>query len=336
MEPTKAQLSTDSKKPPYAPISSALPALSAPGKVFLLGEYAVLAGRPALVSAVGPRFEMTAEPTLPEWKGWTAEGFHPKSPLTRLVEWSESLSSRAWKFAFEDPHSGAGGFGGSTAQFALGYLAMAHAEGWERSWERVWRLYRELTSASSGSGLYPPSGADLAVQWTGGTVVFRSDSARSPAAIEEVGDSFPGAALLVFSASQIEGRKTPTHTHLEGLKDSIESMSAGLEPIIQDGIAAARAGDSDALGQAMVAYAEKLSSHGLEVSAAREDRLALCALPEVAGAKGSGAMLSDAVVVALTQNAAADAEARARVIAAAETRGLVLVADGIAPEAGVL
>ena len=50
---------TDQKS--ASPFEGAL-SYSAPGKVFLLGEYAVLAGLPALVASVGPRFDQYAFP----------------------------------------------------------------------------------------------------------------------------------------------------------------------------------------------------------------------------------------------------------------------------------
>src|SRR5688500_3763546 len=56
-----------------------------PGKVFLLGEYSVLAGGDALVLAVGPRFKLAL-----------GEGFDPapQSPAGRLLSYAIARGMR--------------------------------------------------------------------------------------------------------------------------------------------------------------------------------------------------------------------------------------------------
>lgn len=319
--------------------------ISAPGKVFLLGEYAVLAGSPALLSAVGPRFRVHAQPqrqaAWPMWEERRAPratgDVHPQGPLGRLLDWSEKLGAHGIDLEFADPHHGFGGFGASTAEFALGYRAIAAQENWEASWERVWRLYRELTSSTSA--FYPPSGADLVAQWVGGTIVFRPDSLESgPAVWESLNASpraaFPGESLIVFSAAHLPGRKTATHAHLAEMREEggLDQLNLELRPTLEQGLTAAVSGDVEELGRAFSDYADILRNHGLELAEAGEDRQALAALPGVAGVKGSGAMLSDSMLVVM---ASADAAARAQVIAAAEARGLRLLTDGIRVEPGV-
>src|SRR4051812_26828373 len=107
---------------------------SVPGKVFLLGEYAVLAGKPAVIAAIPPRFGLRAGRSLPV----------EKSPAGRLLaSVGEGLARR-----LADPHLGSGGFGASTAEFALHYRELvsrsSRARGWSLSAEAVWAKYRDL------------------------------------------------------------------------------------------------------------------------------------------------------------------------------------------------
>src|SRR5262245_22216155 len=112
--------------------------LSAPGKAFILGEYAVLGGLPAVIAAVPPRFQLRAGES-------TGHGFHAESPAGRLLEYTSAKGVAIPPLEFGDPLKGAGGFGASTAQFALVYLALAEKAGWAKDWRSAWILYRELT-----------------------------------------------------------------------------------------------------------------------------------------------------------------------------------------------
>lgn len=317
---------------------------SVAGKVFILGEYAVLAGRPALVAAVEPRFRLSRGEPHGRAGGWEPSS---ASPAGRLLEFIRRRvgADRTANLRFVDPHEGCGGFGASTAQFALLYRVFAEEMGFEPRWRRVWALYRELTDQGRA---IPPSGADLVAQWQGG-IVFFDPSERL---CFDVSPLLDWTRLLVFSAAGKPGRKVATHEHLERLSGKelardgawVSALSGALEA----GIRAVHEGDGEKLGLAMNAYAETLSGLGLENAEAREDRLALRALPGVIGAKGAGALLSDAVIVLLNERgsraggpgvdrAGSDERgSRAQVVRAAEARGLRLVGDGIGPQAGVL
>src|SRR2546428_4699048 len=108
------------------------------GKVFVLGEYAVLGGLPALVAAVTPRFSGS----LSEQANGEG-GYHPESPVGRFLRRALEHQGVRYHFHFEDPYRN-GGFGASTAQFAIAYAAGAGRLGLSRDWLSVWRLYRGL------------------------------------------------------------------------------------------------------------------------------------------------------------------------------------------------
>jgi mevalonate kinase len=283
---------------------------SCPGKIFLLGEYAVLRGMPALVATLPPRFTLTVGEGAPE--------FHPESPVARLMTWLRDRGVALPAFEFEDPLQGRGGLGASTAQFATLYRWAAETQGWDHSWRAVWSLYRELTTPKEG---VPPSGADLIAQWEGGLVCFDP----STSTVEKM--DFEGRELLVFSATGQTGRKVATHHHLSGLGG--EGFSS-LRPALDAGLAATRAGDLRALGRAMNTYGDALAALGLEVSETARDRREFANLPGVLGVKGAGALQSDAVLVLVEPDAD-----RAPVLALARELKLELAANGIGREKGI-
>lgn len=344
-----------------APQPSRSGAYSVAGKVFLLGEYAVLAGLPALVAAVPPRFRLSVSPesapaeTLPTFP-------HAQSPMGRLRTWALNLGLPDPLFYFEDPLQGAGGFGASTAQFAMAYLAYLPASlkgnlNAEKEWSPVWKLYRELM----GDEPLAPSGADLVIQWQGGVGVFdpsggvAMDSLRYPAIVspmypkiilpayptypsyKNVWKSFDWSQLLIFSATEQAGRKVPTHEHLAllskkaFLQESSEWIDR-LETILRLGLAAVDENDALRLGSAFDLYAEALFHAGFEVSATTEDRRILRQFPGVLGVKGTGAMQSDAIVVLMDSGS----RHKDQVIEAAQNRGLRCVSDGLAFQKGIL
>lgn len=294
------------------------PSFNVPGKVFLLGEYAVLAGLPAVVAAVGPRFELRAT----EGSGGTP--IAPESPAGKLIHWARAQGLPEMKFEFTDPHRGAGGFGASTAQFALAYQAYAQIVDWDRRWERVWKLYRELTAGPE----FPPSGADLVAQWKGGMTFFDSSEKNAPHSMD-VWPIFDWTSLLVFSATGQAGRKVATHEHLDRLKRG--SWAHTLEGPLSRGISAIQEGNARALGQAMTDYADALFRADLELPASRDDRAVLRNLPGVLGVKGAGAMQADAMLVLMEPRS----PHREQVIQEATARGLALVANGLPHELGV-
>jgi mevalonate kinase len=286
--------------------------LSLPGKAFLLGEYAAIDGRLCIVAAVSPRFELRAQ------AGAKLEGFHPLSPVARLL-----ASAPLEGYVFHDPLEGRGGFGASTAQFALCARAMDP----RASTEAIWRKYRELEKDQA----LPPSGADLVAQLEGGITAFsfrKEFRARALKKSETWGD------VLLFSATDQPGRKLPTHTHLQelagrGFPREYDGFLDYLEPYVVEGAQALERGDSVRLGECMKLFATMLSKKGLESEAARADRLALASLPGVHGVKGTGALLHDGVV------AVVERAHQLAVIAAAEARGLRLVRQGLDFEPGL-
>jgi mevalonate kinase len=297
------------------------------GKVFILGEYAVLAGLPSVIATVEPRFELTVVDSDSNGEAFSA---HPSSPLGRLETWARSTGLPPLKFQFRDSFQGEGGFGASTAQFAMACMAyFQRMESGSRRWTEAWGLYRELMTDSSG---VVPSGADLVAQWQGGVVFFDPSDRHCL----DLWPLFDWANLLVFSASHQTGRKMPTHQHLEtlskmGFPQANPSLVSSLEKCLIQGISGIRENHPHQLGKAMNDYADILRQSGLESPATRDDRQTLESLPGVLGVKGTGAFQSDALIVLLE----AGTPERERIIETAVARDLRLVSDGLTCQMGI-
>jgi mevalonate kinase len=294
---------------------------SVPSKLFLLGEYAVTQGASAWVATLGPRFRLNCTPA-PQWDA----AFHPASPAGRWIQsLNQSLKVSPQRFEYTDPHQGSGGFGGSTAEFALAYAATTPTVS---IWE-CWQRYRELTQREQGIS---PSGADLVAQLAGGIQrirISRPVLGPSELTFSNISALLGSYHFVVLSAANLPGRKIATHKHLESIAWGSQGLRE-LEQQLADAELALRDADVVALGRALSRYAEVLCGLGLEHEQATEERREFSRIPGVLGYKGCGAGLSDTAVALVANPRAAD-----ELIAAAQNRGLQLVTRQLKSEPGL-
>lgn len=276
---------------------------SIPSKAFVLGEYACLKGAPALVATFAPRFELHST------QGKPFADFSPESPVRQFL--ASHGDSSLLDARFVDPHKGCGGFGGSTAEFALAYAALRGTSG---GVTEMWNEYCRIQPRASG--------ADLAAQWNGGFVV--ADPVTKT--VETICGERVLGRLFVFSAAHQSGRKVKTHEHLELLERTDLSQLAKSEVLIS-GIQAARAGRFETFARAVNEYAMLLRSMGLELPQTTEDRMSLRDVRGVCAVKGTGAMQADAILV-LGDPALPIDEIAAELLPIAEKRDLRLVSSG--------
>lgn len=241
----------------FAPLTNSI---HCPSKVFLWGEYGVLAGGEALVAAIEPSFELRPSSEVLH--------FHPDSPAEKYIK-----SQYPQQGQFVDPYKGEGGFGGSTAEFALTLYHYGEREVW-----RAYRRYKELVPEASG--------ADLIAQWLGG--VQRIDLKLQTTC--EVSTEWKHAPIYLFQASHQKNRKTQTHTHLPQVKQS------DLEVIkqIQSLAFKEKSPDWPTLWNQ---YSQVLMELGLEHPQSTQDRIKFLQVPGVLGVKGCGARGSDVIMV---------------------------------------
>lgn len=341
---------------------------SLPAKTFLLGEYLALIGRPAVVATHSPRFRLATCPgVLPE--GYRRLDLPPGSPAQKLVQFARTqleisksdLDQVLEDLAFFDPLQGAGGVGASSALFGMLYQSFAvlsekvaaedfSAAGcaggtWLRNWHSVWSLFRELCQTEEGVS---PSGYDLAAQWRGGISLldpFERDAL-------EVWPLMDWSSHFFFSATQgstntlqdrLSSRKTATHQHLStlvasGFPHAYRKVLQELEAVSVEGVQSLKQGKLNEWGKSLTQYACKLQEAGLELESASEDREAFLGLPGVLGCKGTGALLSDGLVVCLDpqhDDIPVKQKNRERLLAFAQERGLVLLSEGAGVSHGI-
>jgi mevalonate kinase len=297
--------------------------LSIPSKAFLLGEYAVLDGAPGIVSTFAPRFTLNSGTA--DSKDRSSSLFHPESPAGLY------LRENAWEgiWNFTDPHKGAGGFGGSTAEFLLAYaiaeIKRENNPDANSVWD-AWTRYKKINPTASG--------VDLVAQWLGGTVLI--DTQRKSA--QKLGVGKIGKSVLFFSAAHQAARKVRTHEHLKEKTEFTSSAREVLVELVKAGGKALTHDQASILGEVMNEYGDTLRRAGLEISATTEDRKALAQLPGVLGVKGTGALQADGLVVVLDPAfAAPHLPHKENTIRFAEARNLVLVCSDISTsETGIL
>jgi mevalonate kinase len=306
--------------------------ITLPGKVFLIGEYAVLFGLPAILTTIGPRFSLNfGENSSPDPSRFPVMKFHPQSPSgilrDKIINDTTPENAALLKNAyFEDSFLGEGGFGASTAQYALLYRKFLG-----ESINHAYALFRKMHELRK----FPPSGADLIAQWLGGTVYFRVTGPETFEAhtIQNENASYILQNTLAFQATHQKERKTSTHSHLKAATEVLDSFTIEeheeASRLIQDAMQALRLGDLTLWGKTLNHYAEFLNRKNLEAPESTADRIELSKEPGVRGVKGAGARLSDLILVVCEPGA------REVVIEAAEKRNLRWLKNPLGLERGI-
>lgn len=288
----------------------------------LMGEYSVLYEGGALMAAIPPRFELHCGGSS------AALSFHPDSPAGRFLKKSQrnDVVFSHWR----DPFQQQGGFGASTAQFALCFAALFPEKISAKFCWEVWETYRALHQED-----LKPSGTDLMAQWLGGLLFFQPIRSL----VEPVKATVVLENILVFQASHQKNRKINTHEHLQTLKktEAFEEGTKELSDLVQRGKQALENNNALELGRLCNQYAQILSDLGLECPAAREDRLVFSAMDGVAGVKGVGAALADALIIVVNERGRSGYEEAnlQKVLEMASQRGLLLLQKGLSLEPGI-
>ncbi len=308
--------------------------LSAPGKVFLAGEYAVLEGRPALVMGVdlflhasweeGRIVQLVHLPSGIAWDGGPAPeelrfAVRAAGLALRLCE-EEGLPRQGFRLVFENDFAESGvkpGLGGSAAASVLAVRAACAAQGRPLTDEEALALALAAHWIEQGGA---GSGADVAACALGGVLQVRAhlpwrsavEAMATPArellragAVEARPVAVPADArfLLAFTGRSADTRALVRSTQAfrageprrwSALADEISRCSESLR-------AALEAGERDRALEAVRAGAAAMAKLGEQSGAGIiTAELALCcALAAAAGAAGkpSGAGGGDCAVI---------------------------------------
>ena len=311
-------------------------AASAPGKLMLLGEHAVVYGRPCIVTAVGQRITVTVEET--------DDGLvHVSAPSLRAQDWVVSPSEigaadppaslsflHAVMRCMAQRHGLPGGLrvqthssfshelglGSSAAVTIAATVALSEFVGWKLSKAALFSLGYEAVRAVQEIG----SGFDLAASIHGGTLYFRPPS-RSAREIDW-GSRHSGPEIVSLSCGPLplvvgySGTKAGTVSLVRRVaqrRDRQPKLTVrifdGMARLVEQGCEALLAQDWQQLGRAM-----SLSQSLLDALGVSTPKLAqLVGVAEEVGAYGaklSGAGGGDCMI-ALVSDERRDAVTRA-------------------------
>jgi mevalonate kinase len=283
---------------------------SAPGKLMLLGDHAVVYGHPCVVTAVNRRMWVTAE--------WSVDGLiHISSPELRIDDWTVPLtrasvedSPRGVRYLLaavctvaQQRHLKGGlrllsrsdfsdelGLGSSSAVTAAAIAAVSGLTGSELTKDTLLGLARRAVLSVQGLG----SGFDVAAAIYGGTVYYRytPGTAEGSPLIGELRSwdvlSLGGEELpLVVGYSGSKANTTSLVRRVAQKRrqqpELVDEIFHGMTRLVEDGRGALLARDWVGLGQAM-----SLSQSLLEALGVSTPRLAqLVTVAEEAGAYGA-------------------------------------------------
>lgn len=279
---------------------------SAPGRITLLGEHAVLYDYQTIVTAVNQRVTVQLTPhaddtikiasALGSYEGKLAqiEVVKPfEFVLTILKKWSSSFKS-GFTLNIQSDFSDQIGLG-SSAAVTVATLAVCDAWlNWHFSQKEFIAAGTQIVRQVQGFG----SGADVAASVCGGTIAFR----KHPLEYESLPFDYP--LTIIYS-----GSKKPTVLVVEEVNQTFLTMENLKNQLMQAigecaalGTTAIRKGEWRALGKYM--NIQQGLMQALRVSNPLLNALVdlLQAEPKVLGAKISGAGLGDSVIALGTIN----------------------------------
>jgi phosphomevalonate kinase len=244
-------------------------AARAPGKVVVLGEYAVLDGAPALVLAIDRYAVATLEPSRdgvcslrtlsPEpVERRFAPGAPSGTPLVDLVT-ASARAAPAWRGSLDSTQLYSGetklGLGSSAAAlcaFAGAWTAYASAGGGAVPAPTLAGLVALHRAFQGGRG----SGIDVAASFAGGVVEFRLD----PSGMPRIGSvRLPNS---VGFAGIFTGRSASTPEFVAHYRDWKAARPAAAAAMLRRLSAAAEAGCAAARGEAADAFVEAIADYG--------------------------------------------------------------------------
>ncbi|MCZ0932152.1 MAG: hypothetical protein OXJ52_03255 [Oligoflexia bacterium] len=253
--------------------------ISCPAKTFIVGEYAVLDGGPAIVLNTSPRFVCRIQKNSTAGKIHLAENSpagqwikkHPQDFHSIQLEWINNYENK-------------GGLGFSSAQFNILYaysfiLREGHID--QINPKEIWRSYRNLKFDG-----FVPSGADIITQWVGGVTVFE----QSPLSIETLTSSLPGLDCLVLRT----GDYFETYKYLKNFK--LKDVS-DLKKIAQLAVTAMKQKEETAFVSAINDYRKALKRKNYITAKSEEILSRLEKVKAIKALKACGAMGAETLIV---------------------------------------
>ncbi len=252
--------------------------ISCPAKTFILGEYAVLDGGPAIVLNTAPRFSCRIQKTSKPAVLDLAEN----SPAGQWVK-KNANDFQSAQFEWSVPYKQKGGLGFSSAQFNILYAySFILREGSidQIKPQDIWRSYRSLKFDG-----FLPSGADVITQWVGGVSVFE----QKPLSVETLTSSLPDLQCMVLrTGDYFETYKYLRDFNLPDVSD--------LKKISQQGVQAIKQRDEAGFLEAVNDYRKALQRGNYITEKSREIIDKLIKSKAIKACKACGAMGAETLI----------------------------------------
>jgi mevalonate kinase len=273
---------------------------SAPGSLMLLGEYAVLHGEYAVVSAVNRRMTVTLSPrtdhviTITSALGTYQTNLSQleiaapfQFVLASLIKFKNKLKYGC-DIVIESEFSHQIGFASSAAVTVAMVAALFNWLNIPYSETELVKYSRDIVRTVQGVG----SGADVAACVLGGIVAYCAE----PFSIEKLNHTYPISVMY-------SGSKTPTIEAISTVQKKFSDQPALYKQLIgsigicaRDGIAAIKNQDWQSLGKVMDLQQGLMNELGVNTDALNHNINELRSQPGILGAKISGSGLGDCVV----------------------------------------
>ncbi len=266
--------------------------VSAPGKLMLMGEHAVVYGYPCMVTAVDQRLRVSAERTRSSRLSLDAPG----SRDTRFVEaavarffatYGSTITDRGVSLSIRSDFTSQVGFGSSSAVSVATLKALSLVYEIEMSSREIFDAAYQVTLDIQGVG----SGFDIAAAVFGGTILFKKGG--------EIIEPLPNPVPLVVGYTGIKA-DTPTLIRAVAEKhkkepEKLDKLFAAIGKLVLQGKEAIVAKEWEKLGKLMNFDQEYLRNLG--VSSEKLESLISAAKEAGAwGAKLSGAGGGDCMI----------------------------------------
>ncbi|MDR0580709.1 MAG: hypothetical protein LBG04_01175 [Holosporaceae bacterium] len=244
-------------------------------KTFLVGEYSVVFGGSAIILITPPSFELRVT------NGETSfSGVDPASPAYMFYR---SHDFHNISVEFFDPHKGGGGFGASSAQFALLYQLHLRLTLTQFDIDLFLKEYRKFSGIN---GCAIPSGADSVAQYFNHSIFFDAKTN----AVEELNWTFPNLDFAILKTAY----KVATHSHLRNIE--FFDVSDLQEPIINVK-KSFRRNDEELLVRSVQNFFDMLKERNLVIAQNVATIDKLLKIDGIKAAKGCGALGADAILI---------------------------------------
>ena len=261
--------------------------LSVPSKTFLLGEYGVLWKGPAILMNTWPRFGLYLS-LCSQTNSFSLEGIPKGSPVLQLLKKGnqDSIPSDGLQGFFYHPHKGQGGWGASSAEFALLSAALTCIK--DESFLNLSSLLQDyknifhFSQSQEEEEAPTPSGADFLSQLQGGIVFCHPENKK----LFSMPWPFHQADLALIST----GKSFPTHKHLASLQVPPTKTVYAMHELVFLALRALQEENLDVFTKSIGDYGELLKDSGWLLDNTQNALKELQSLPGVLAVKGCGAM----------------------------------------------